>query len=171
MIGEPETPDAVPLSRGWGSARLLPPGASPPPGALLSRDHRGWSLAWRPPAAADGATFACDVEHRERGLDPLLQALVPAPLDGTRFWVLAELCAKLGRTPILAWLRQWRERGWDLPVAATRGLLLDDGVRVAGFGIALNGHIATFRSFVGALERQAAAPLRAVRDAREGAAA
>lgn len=141
-------PLAVPLPGGWGRASLRPAGSPVAPGELRARDHLGWTLAWRPSAGAGGARFACDVEHRGRLLDPLLEALVPTSVEGVRFWVLAELCAKLATTPILIWLQEWRRHGWRTPVAATDGVVLDDGIRVLGFGMAAAGRSpGTFEAF------------------------
>jgi len=127
----------VDLAPGWGRFALRPDARTPPRGAVAwSYDSQGNRLCWL--ADRDGGAAgraACDLEWRERVPGPALLRLAPAGLDFWRFWVLAELAAKLAAMPILEWLRRYRcGQVPPLPVGA-RALVVPrwDGRWTLGF--------------------------------------
>ena len=102
---------AASLGRGWGGFLLHHRALAAPDGTRArSYDPRGWQLSWLPPAVdGSGGPFACDIEWRERATDAGLVRWAPMGVDFWRFWVLAELAAKLADIPILEWLGRYRE--------------------------------------------------------------
>jgi hypothetical protein len=105
----------VALPPGWGRFALRA-GAAPPPreAAAWAYDARGHRLCW---LAEPSGRAACDLEWRASEPRPALARLAPPGVDFWRFWVLAELAAKLADVPILEWLRRYR-RGAAPPLPA-----------------------------------------------------
>ncbi len=102
------TPAAVhALPAGWGHFALAGPSETLAAGApARSYAPDGVRLAWWPDEVA--GSCACDIEWNEPAAPPVLAGLVSGGADFWRFWVLAEVTAKLLDLPILEWVRRHR---------------------------------------------------------------
>ena len=107
------------LGSKWGVFTIVR-GAGPTPvgPAVRSYDSGGMVLSWRTTALV---VAACDIERRDRLPDPALARLAAGP-DFWRFWVLAEVAAKLLDMPILEWLMCYR--GGAVPEQSVRARAL-----------------------------------------------